>query len=440
MKHNESAKTAWLVMLMDFFHYIALMCTKPYIKSLLNTAEASDAIAGFIIASFSLIQVVNALFLGKWIQKKGQKLPLVLGAAMYAIAGVFMAFASRIGDMLGSHAEIGLIALSVLLLGTSHGIFLLSGHYIITGIPREQGRDKYVGYLTFVSSIGQFIAPVLAAVILSEPFVKWIEKEAFLNGLSTGNEYIYVLLLSVFASVVSFALACVIKNVTNATTKKPAKVGAVIKDRPLMKIVFLNAAVYFSVDVIGSYMQSYGEETLLLSAAAATMVLSAMKFSAIFVRAFLGWLTKLLGSSKLLKISLLVISVTIVGIGLTNEISTALASLGLPLETTKVAVIMTIGLIYGLANGLVNPLAIIELSNASNDTNRGPALALRNMCNSGGQTLGDIAFGYILGLTSTYAPVFLISGGMLFGCFLISFDRKKQKPVGKLMNGKDGIH
>ena len=426
MKLKESTKTAWLVMMMDFFHYIAFMCTKQYFKSLLNAADASDEVAGFVIASFSLIQVINALFLGKWIQKKGQKPQLVIGAWLYLIAVVMLAFASKFGDVFGKTPEIVLIALAVLFAGTSHGIFLLAGHYVITGIPKEDGRDKYVGYLTFINSIGQFIAPVIAAAILAKPFVNWVSKNKALADLSDGNDYMFVLLLSVLASAISLVLACIIKNVTNGITKKPVKVGTVIKDGPLMKIVLLNAAVYFSVDVVTSYIQSFGEETLLLSAAAATMVMSAMKFSAIFVRAFLGWLTKLIGSSRLLKISLFVISLSIVGMGLTNEISNGLALLGIPLQTTKLVVIMVIGLIFGLANGLVNPLAIIELSNASNDSNRSPALALRNMCNSGGQTLGDIAFGYILGLTSTYSPVFLISGGILFGCFLLSFDKKKK--------------
>lgn len=427
MRIKESTKTAWLVMMMDFFHYIAFMATKPYVKSLLNDANASDEIAGFIIASFSLIQTINAIFLGKWIQKKGQKPQLVIGAALYLVAGFLMAFAYKFGDMFGNAAQIGIIALSVVMLGTSHGIFLLAGHYVITGIPKEDGRDKYVGYLTFINSIGQFIAPVMAAAILSEGFVSVIEKNAVFNSLENGNKYIFVLIMSCIASAISLVLACIIKNVTNGTSKKPAKVGAVLKNGPLMKIVFINAAVYFAVDVVSSYMQAFGEETLLLTAAAATLVTSALKFSAIFVRAFLGWLTKLIGSARLLKISLFFIALTIVGMGLTNEISLLLSKLGLPLESTKFVVIMGIALLFGLANGLVNPLALIELSNASDETNRSPALALRNMCNSGGQSLGDVAFGYIAGFTATLSPVFLVSGVMLFGCFLFSFDFKKKK-------------
>ena len=426
MRLKESTKTAWLVMMMDFFHYIAFMCTRPYIKNLLIDAGASDALSGYILSAFSIIQVVNAIFLGKWIQKKGQKPQLVLGAAMYLVAGVFMAFASKFGDGFGKAPEIILIAVAVLMLGTSHGIFLLAGHFVITGIPKEEGRDKYVGYLTFINSIGQFIAPVMAAGILSSWFVDSYKKSAFLTNLADGNTYMYVLLLSVVASAISLVLACIIKNVTNGTTKKPAKVGSILKDGPLMKVVFLNAAVYFAVDVVTSYTQAFGENTLMLSAAMATMVMSANKFSAIFVRAFLGWLTKIFGSSRLLKISLFVISLSIVGMGLTNEISMGLSKLGLPLEATKIVVIMALSLVFGLANGLVNPLALIELSNVSNDTNRSPALALRNMGNSGGQSLGEIAFGYIAGITATLSPVFLISGAMLFGCFLTSFDWKKK--------------
>ena len=99
-------------------------------------------------------------------------------------------------------------------------------------------------------------------------------------------------------------------------------------------------------------------------------------------------------------------------------------------EKDKVKISLKSGIILmvgtGLANGLVNPLALIELSNASNSTNRSPALALRNMGNSGGQSVGEIVFGYLAGAFGTLSPVFLVSGGVLFGCFLLSFDKKKK--------------
>ena len=385
MKLTESTKTAWLVMMMDFFHYVAFMCTKPYLKGMLTDAHVSDEVAGIILAIFSLIQVLNALLLGKWIQRKGQKPQLITGAALYLIAGVLLAFApamcgfadgtagfslggaaadqwhmwgtSLSGVAEGSFDAVGsavvevsrascnvfgacIITLCVLLLGTSHGIFLICGHYVITGIPKEEGRDKYVGYLTFINSIGQFVAPLVAAMLLVKAFV----------ATSFSGKYFYVMLFSVLASGISLVLACIIRNVRDGKTKAPAKVGSVLRDRPLMKIVFLNAAVYFAVDVVSTYTQEFGEKTLMLTMAKATLVMAAMKFSAIFVRAFLGFLTKIIGSAKLLRISLLVVALSIVGMGFTNEISKMLSGLGLPLEETKFIVIMFMSLLFGLAN------------------------------------------------------------------------------------------
>lgn len=422
MRLKESTKTAWLVMMMDFFHYVAFMCTKPYLKSMLDDAGVSAKDAGVIMALFSLIQVINAIFLSKWIQKKGQKPQLITGAFMYLFAGLLLAFTPLIGQSIGGNSSFlqgALITVSIIMLGTSHGMFLICGHYVITGIPKEDGRDKYVGYLTFINSIGQFIGPLLAALVLTEWFM----------AKSISGDYFYALMLSVVASAISLVLACIIKNVMGGKTKQPAKVSTVLKDGPLMKIVFLNAAVYFAVDVVSTYTQAFGEDTLMLTAYMATLVGAAMKFSAIFVRAFLGWLSNLFGSARLLRLSLLFIAISILGMGLTNEITALLCKTGLPVYGTKVVVIMIFALLFGLANGLVNPLALVELSNASNSTNRSPALALRNMGNSGGQTIGEVVFGYLAQIMGTLSPVFLISGGILFGCFLISFDRKKPKPT-----------
>ena len=157
------------------------------------------------------------------------------------------------------------------------------------------------------------------------------------------------------------------------------------------------------------------------------MVVSAYKLSQIFVRAVLGWLIKFVGSARLLRFSLLFVAVTLAGMGLTKEISLLLYKVGLPFMTTKIVVVMFFSLLFGIANGLVNPLALIELSNASTDTNRGPALALRNMCNGAGQTVGEVAFGFIAALTGgLFSPVFLISGGVLLGCYFLFGEKKKK--------------
>lgn len=416
---SESAKKAWLVIAMDFFHYIAFMCTKPYIKSLLNEAGASDRIAGVILALYSLVQVLNAVLMAKWIQKKGQKPQMVLGAAMYFAGGLLLAYVSGISSLFESMTGIGsgvfqimLIAISVAVLGSSHGMFIITCNYFITGIPKEEGRDRYVGYTTFVNSVGQFIGPILAAMLLAGRF---------------SGTYKYVLLLSVSASAVSLIMAFFVKNVTLGTKKKPAMVRDVLKDRPLMKIVLLNAAVYFATDVVASYIEPYGKDTLALGASVATLILASMKFSAIFVRAFLGWLSEKIGSERLLRISLFTVSASIFLLGAVNETAIFLSKLGLPENTTKIVIVMLIGLIYGMANGLVNPLALVELSNKSDETNRSPALALRNICNSGGQTLGEVVFGFLAGLAATLSPVFYISGGLLFGCSFLSVNRKSKK-------------
>ncbi len=424
MKLNQHTKTAWLVIIMDFFHYIAYMCTKPYLKTLLGEAGAPADVTGVILSLFSVVQVLNALFLSKWIQKKGQKPQLIFGSALYMIAGMGLMFSASIASFISifipisvTLLRISIIAFCTVMLGSSHGIFLLCGHYIITGLPEDAGRAKYVGYLTFVNSIGQFIGPVLASVLLGEFFTKY----------SPDNIYIFVLLLSVVASAISLALSVVIRNVRSGQTRSPAKVGSVLKDGPLMKIVLINSAVYFATDVLSSYLQDFGVSTLLLAPALATTIITVMKFAQIFVRAFLGFLIKKVGSKRLLNATLCIVAISIVGMGLTNPVSSVLSALGLPVEIVKIVVVMSWALIFGLANGLVNPLALIELSNVTTDDTRSPALALRNMCNSGGQGLGETAFGFLAKLTGSLSSLFFISGGLMFVCYIYSHDFKKKK-------------
>ena len=419
-------------MIMDFFHFIAFMSTKPYLKSMLNAANVSDSAAGFILASYSLIQFVSAIFLGKWIQKKGHKPQLITAAMFTLVSSVILAFTPLVGKAAGSSETLVcavIIAFCTLLLGTSHGMFILCGNYIITGLPESEGRDKYVGFFTFTNSIGQFCGPLLASLLLSKALI----------AKSFSGDYFFVMMLAIVTSTAALIFSCIIKNITvtpaaaNAekAEKKPVKVRDVLADHRLMKIIILNAAYYFSVDVLATYTQAFGERTLLLSASSAALILTVMKFSAIFVRAFLGLLTKIFGSARLLKISLFVLALSVFLMGMTGKISAALAGLGLPLYGTTLTVILIFSLICGFSNGLVNPLSLVHLSSASTPQNRSSALALRGMFNSGGQTVGEVSFGFLAGIFGSLAPVFLVSGGMLFGCFLLSFDKKQKKTTDK---------
>lgn len=420
-------KIAYLVMIMDFFHYIAYMCTKPQIVTLLKQVGASDAQQGFILSFFSIVQVFQALIISKLIQRFGQKGEMIVGAGFYALGAFALAgsnkFALALNAFLGifgggiSEAamptvEIVVIGFGTLLFGISHGIFLLASQYVMTGIPKEHGREKLVGLYSFSNSAGKFVGPFIASAILGIAIIP------------DSLERRYVILAGAVASVVALIIALFITNIKRDNSTPPMNLKQMFTNGPVMKIIILNSAIYFAVDIVTNYAQSFGENVVGLAPEKAVLILSAVNLSEMIIRPVMGKLCEIFTSDRLFKIAMFVCAASIMLTGFTKEINGLFESL-VHIDA-RFVFMLVFGLMIGMSLGLLNPLSMIKLSDVVSDADRSQALALRNMANYGGQTVGANMFGWVAQITGSLSPVYWISGLAMFGCFALSFDYKKK--------------
>ena len=351
---SPQKRNAIVIIITEGLYFITYMTVKPYMKTLLNQAGATDTQTGVILALFGFIQVVSALVLSGFLQKYGQKLLMIIGSFSAVVMGLLIIFSNHIAGSISAlihinvrFCEIAILTVSNLMFGFVHGIILLGSHYRLTSLKLSDNRDKMLGFSTFFESLGQFVGPIFAGIILSS---------------SKQTSYRSVVFMGTCLSIVIFILLLFSINIKLDTQKERAKLSLVFGDKPLMRLILINGAAYFASDVVISYMQDFGVITLGLTLAKATLVLSAVKLATMIIRFLLAPLINLFGAEKLFSISLFSLALSICFIGSTKFISTLFVFIGVSTITSRFVLVVIGACLYGAAFGLVNPLALMKLS------------------------------------------------------------------------------
>lgn len=327
--------------------------------------------AGFIMSMYSVIQVACTLYVGRLIERLGEKKPLIAGAGIYTLGVFGLVFAPKPW----------LIGLCALFMGAAHCIILLSSQSIITGVTKEGERDKTIGYFAFANSGGAFVGPSIGGYMQD---VLGVNK-GFLGATAL--------------SLISMLIAGLLPKLKGEKALVRTTIGDIIKHPMVISNLLLSGAVFFASDIITTYLPLYGAE-IGLTATAIGFVLSANGMAQMLVRPFLGHVCALMTKDTTFQLCLF-----LGGIGT--------ACLGL---VKGFYPLMFVAIIVGLTLGLANPLTLITVSDVSSPKNRNRVLALRLMSNYAGQTISPITFGALASIAGL-ASLFWGSGGVMLACF-----------------------
>ncbi|MDN5795521.1 MAG: MFS transporter [Intrasporangium sp.] len=115
-------------------------------------------LVGLIAASFALVPLLVAVFVGRWADRGRAWAALLLGAVVMVGAGAGLVFAAgSLGALLSWNAVIGL----------GHLLSVLGEQTMVAAAGRERrdGLDSAFGTFTFAGSLGQAAAPLILAGI-----------------------------------------------------------------------------------------------------------------------------------------------------------------------------------------------------------------------------------------------------------------------------------
>ncbi|WP_051388060.1 MFS transporter [Saccharopolyspora rectivirgula] len=342
-------------------------------------ALGGDALAvGLITSAYALLSLVVALPLGRYTDRTGRTVAVLLGGTFLLATGA---------ALLGVSSSLPALGASSAVLGFGHIAFMLGGQGFTASLGRDRDLDRNFGLFTAATSGGQLLGPLLVGLLLEEQPTERLTA-------ATANALHVAALICCAAIPTALLLRRTGTSGGKTGTGGPAPgVRAMLRRPGMLPGLFSSLALLAAVDILTAYLPLIAHERgippaltgLLLAVRAATSLLS---------RLSLAWMTARWSRKALIITSSL-------GAGL------SLAITSLPVSG-PVLMAAALGL-GGFLLGIGQPLTMTAVVKSVPDTARGAALAVRLWANRIGQIAMPAAAG-------AFAGVLGAAGALWFSC------------------------
>ncbi len=308
---------------------------------------------GLVASSFSLLPVLTAVPVGRWVDRLGEVPFLVASMVMIALG-------STIGALAGS---LPVLALGHAVTGLGQITSLVAGQAMIANYGPRERREERFGWYSTVASIGQLVGPSLAAVLVGLG-AAWT-----MSGPVGGNRQLPIFLFGAAAATLAALMALRLPRRRRARSASKATepggnvllaTGRVLRRPGMLSAMLVSITVISSVDVLVAYLPAFGE-AVGLSVETVAVLLSLRAFASLVSRLFMTQLISLLGRERLLALSMVIAG-----------LSLAL----LPILTAPI-LLGSLMVAAGLGLGLGQPMTIAWVANRSPRQERGLALGVR---------------------------------------------------------------
>lgn len=330
----------------------------------LEVGVAPNAL-GFVAAAFAVAPLLLALPVGRRIDRHGELPFVLLAAVLLAVVAALIPVVATVGPLL----------LVVAGLGLGHLMFVVGNQTLVGSRTPEWSYDGRFGQLSFVTSLGQFVGPALAAVAAAD---------------GTADGVSRALLLA--AGMAACAVPCVVWLAWRDPGPVTAAPATETPRMPLLTILrvpgmgtamIASMTVIATMDVLVVYLPLLGEERGLSVATVGTL-LAVRAAGSMVSRLMLQRLVGAFGRDRLMIGSLFIAAGCVV----------TLAVAPLPLMFVAMAV-------AGITLGVCQPLTVSWVAARAVAGSRGIAMSVRLVGNRLGQVVIPIAAGSLAAATGT---------------------------------------
>jgi len=347
---------------------------------------ASQVIIGVIIAMYSLLPALLAVYAGKLSDRLGVRVPMLAGS-LGVSAGLLLPWLSP-----------GLPALyaSAALIGASHMFYNVSAQNLVGSLGAAEERTRNFANYALAMAIGSFLGPLAAG--FSIDFV------------GHATSYLYAAVLPLVPIVIMASVRKVGHGPRVKTEDEQAVLSTSLLAIPVLRRTLIASAVAVTAqDLFQFYMPIYGH-SVGLSASAIGVVLAMSGIAAFVVRIGLQRLVKRFGPDAIFNGSLYISAVTF---------------LLFPLFTSAPA-LAAIALVLGLGMGCAQPVTLMLIFGRAPEGRSGEALGMRVTINQITHIAVPLVFGTI-GSIFGVAPVFITNALFLTGGAFLN--REKAPPA-----------
>ena len=355
----------WAVLAHAFFLQLGAYTVRPTASYRALELGVDAALLGLVVASFSLLPLAAAVWVGR-MDDAGHGRPLLLaGAALMVGAGAGLLLATPdVWWLLGWSAVLGL----------GHLISLLGEQSRIAQATTSKSLDTLFGVYTFAGSAGQALAPTLLALVgggavlpATQPLFGWY--------------------LAAAAGMLAATVPLVARGRDGSERARAGRARPGLREalaaepdtrRPLLASIGVSMMVLCSIDLLQVYLPALGVERG-VPAAVVGALLTLRALATMASRLALGRLVARFGRPWL------ILWATAAG-------AAGVAALAVPLPAWALAVVLAAA---GYALGIVQPLTMTVVSLAAPEGTRATWLAARITANRLGQALIPPAVGLL---------------------------------------------
>jgi MFS family permease len=370
------------VLLIVLFNMSSFRASKVLVSLFAIELGAPHIIIGVMIAMYSLLPALLALYVGKLTDRLGVRLPMLVGSLGVTL-GLLLPW--LFPSMAALYASAALI-------GAAHMMANVSAQNLVGSLGSAEDRTRNFSNYALVMAIGSFIGPLTGGVSI--------------DYFGHARSYLYMAAFPLVRVVILVFAKGLGRGSGVKTEEEQAVLSTSLLANPaLRRTLIASAMAVTGQDLFQFYMPIYGH-SVGLSASAIGVVLGMFGVSAFFVRMGLPALVKRWGADAVFNRSLYV---------------SAVAFTLFPLFTGAVALSL-VALVCGLGMGCAQPVTLMLVFSRAPEGRSGEALGMRVTINQFTHIVVPILFGTI-GSALGVAPVFVVNALILAGGGLLNRDR-----------------
>ncbi|WP_042470365.1 MFS transporter [Bacillus ndiopicus] len=149
MFKKDSKVTLGILLTNLFIAFLGIGLVIPVLPTIMNELNISGKVVGYMVAAFAITQLVISPIAGKWVDRYGRKIMIVIGLFIFG----FSEF------LFGMGTTVSILFISRMLGGVSAAFIMPAVTAFIADITTVATRAKALGYMSAAISTGFIIGP-----------------------------------------------------------------------------------------------------------------------------------------------------------------------------------------------------------------------------------------------------------------------------------------
>lgn len=381
--------TRWFprLLLTTFLFQTAIYAIRPMVSYRALDLGAGGLEIGIIVSAYSVLSLLAAVPIGRWVDRWGEAPFVIGGAGLIAVASLLVLWVDNVWALAMAQAPLGL----------GHIMILLASQTLIANSTATHRRDASFGVFTVVVSVGQLAGPAAAGLLAGAALAESSSGPA--DATMVGVVFWSAAAVAILAALLGFTLPRRTRG-RRASEHEAAPTSSSATLRVLAlpgmsRAMLASLTVLTTVDLLVAYLPVYGAARG-WSVETVGFLLAARAGASMASRLLMVPLLKALKRRRLLILSMAFPAVC----------------LGLLPVLSPIGAVFAGMVIIGFGLGLGQPITLSWVAGAAPQDIRGTAIGVRLMGNRLGQTVLPLAVGGIAGAAGV-AAIFLSLGGLL---------------------------